>query len=54
MFASEGDLHLELPSGDIEAPRVLWVSSQRKLTMLRPKKKKLSILLKHINLSNCI
>ena len=25
MFSSEGDLHLELPTGDIEAPKNLWV-----------------------------
>ncbi|XP_052077045.1 transmembrane protein 131-like isoform X3 [Mytilus californianus] len=24
MFASEGDLHLELPTGDLEAPKNLW------------------------------
>ena len=26
MFASEGDLHLELPTGEREALRELWVS----------------------------
>ena len=26
MFSSEGDLHLELPTGEKEAPRSLWVS----------------------------
>lgn len=25
MFASDGDLHLELPTGEKEAPRSLWV-----------------------------
>lgn len=25
MFSSEGDLHLELPGGEREAPRKLWV-----------------------------
>ena len=25
MFSSEGDLHLELPTGDKEAPKSLWV-----------------------------
>lgn len=25
MFSSEGDLHLELPTGEKEAPRSLWV-----------------------------
>lgn len=27
MFSSEGDLHLELPTGEKEAPRSLWVSN---------------------------
>ena len=26
MFSSEGDLHLELPTGESEAPRNLWVN----------------------------
>ena len=26
MFSSEGDLHLELPTGEKEAPKSLWVS----------------------------
>lgn len=26
MFSSEGDLHLELPTGDLEAPKRYWVS----------------------------
>ena len=29
MFASEGDLHLELPSGDKEAAQDIWVRKKK-------------------------